>query len=56
VYNGHAGVKNWGDKGKHRQSTDRLWDIILSMRMKEGAARPMYGMATDDSHDYYKFG
>lgn len=53
VYNGHAGVKNWGDARQYKQPTDRLWDIILAMRIREGAENPMYGMATDDSHDYF---
>ncbi len=56
VFNGHAGVRNWGDESRHLQSTDRLWDIILAMRMKEGARSPMYGMGTDDSHNYFKWG
>lgn len=55
VYNGHAGVKNWGNKGQGKPSTDHMWDIILAMRLSEGADHPMYGIGTDDSHDYYEF-
>ena len=55
VYNGHGGVKNWGRETEHKQSTDRLWDIILSMRLKQGdTSSPMYGLATDDSHNYFE--
>ncbi len=56
VYNGHSGVRNWGDEKLHMPSTDRLWDIILAMRMQEPGDRPMYGMATDDSHEYFEIG
>ncbi len=54
IYNGHAGVRNWGDRSQHKQSTDRLWDIILAIRLSTSADRPLYGMGTDDSHDYYE--
>jgi hypothetical protein len=53
VYNGHAGVRNWGDEEKHIVPTDRLWDIMLSVRLAEG--KPIvYGVGTDDSHNYYE--
>lgn len=54
VYNGHGGVRNWGDPEKHIRATDPLWDIILSLRFKEGDTdKPMYGVATDDAHDWF---
>ena len=54
VYNGHGSVRNWGDPEQHIVATDRLWDIILSTRFKEGDTdRPMYGVATDDAHDWF---
>lgn len=56
VYNGHSYVRNWGDEGRHMVPTDRYWDIILAMRMKDGADYPMYGVATDDSHEYFEWG
>lgn len=55
VYNGHPGVRNWGDTSLGMPSTDRMWDIILSMRLIKGdSQRPLYGMATDDTHAYHK--
>ncbi len=57
IYNGHGGVRNNGDPALRIPSTDRLWDIILSMRLKKGGtARPLYGMGTDDTHAYFKQG
>jgi hypothetical protein len=50
-------VKNWGDTERHIVSTERLWDIILSLRLKEGDTdKPMYAVATDDAHEWFKRG
>ncbi|MBI2423754.1 MAG: hypothetical protein HYV27_13065 [Candidatus Hydrogenedentes bacterium] len=54
VYNGHSEVRNWGDAKRHLVSTGRLWDIMLSVRLLQGSAVKMYGMATDDTHAYYE--
>ena len=51
VYNGHPGVRNWGDEA--HPGTDRMWDIVLSMRLHQGL-NPLFGLAVDDTHDYYK--
>lgn len=53
VYNGHGGVKNWGDLALHRVNTDRYWDIVLSVRLAKDPTNILYGVATDDAHDYY---
>jgi hypothetical protein len=53
VYNGHGGVKNWGDKKLHRVPTDRWWDIVLSVRLNANPDNILYGVATDDAHDYF---
>jgi len=52
VYNGHPIVRDSGDK--LHASTDRLWDIILTKRLAELGMPVMYGLATDDGHDYHK--
>jgi len=51
VYNGHPGVRNWGDDA--HPGTDRMWDIVLAMRLHQGLD-PLFGLAVDDTHDYYK--
>ncbi|MDB5385153.1 MAG: hypothetical protein JWM11_799 [Planctomycetaceae bacterium] len=51
VYNGHIGVNNAGDS--IHASTERLWDIILSKRLSELDLPLMYGLATDDGHNYH---
>ncbi|GMW02055.1 MAG: hypothetical protein AMXMBFR84_31910 [Candidatus Hydrogenedentota bacterium] len=56
VYNGHGGVRNWGDSSLNKVSTDRLWDIVLAIRLSAQKERPLYGVGTDDAHNYYKRG
>ena len=55
VYNGHGSVRNWGDAANHIVSTDRLWDIVLSLRLgRDGdTRRPMYALASDDAHNWF---
>lgn len=52
VYNGHPSVHNSGDES--HASTDRIWDIILTKRLAELKLPIMYGLATDDGHNYHK--
>ncbi|HSI11150.1 MAG TPA: hypothetical protein VK961_03865 [Chthoniobacter sp.] len=51
VYNGHPSVHNEGDD-KHA-STDRVWDIILTERLAELGKPVIFGLGTDDSHQYH---
>lgn len=55
IYNGHGGVRNWGDPEKNIVSTDRMWDIILSLRLGHDGdtPKPMYAVATDDAHSWF---
>jgi len=50
VYNGHPQVNNDGDE--FRADTDRIWDIVLANRLSEGGTL-LYGLATDDAHNYH---
>ena len=52
VYNGHPSVHNSGDE--YYASTDRIWDIVLTKRLAELKLPMMYGLATDDGHNYHK--
>ena len=51
VYNGHPGVNNSGNA--EHASTERIWDIILTKRLAEFQLPVMYGLATDDGHNYH---
>jgi len=53
VYNGHGGVYNWGRPDRNLVPTDQLWDIVLSIQLKNGGPT-FYGVATDDSHNYHE--
>lgn len=52
VYNGHPSVNNGGNA--ERASTDRMWDIVLTKRLAEMGQPPLFGMATDDGHNYHR--
>jgi hypothetical protein len=51
VYNGHTQVDNDGDE--LHASAERIWDIILTQRIARLRLPLMFGLATDDSHDYH---
>ena len=52
VYNGHPLVNVLGDSV--HASSERIWDIVLARRLAAGGAL-LYGIATDDAHDYHAF-
>jgi len=54
VFNGHPGVKNYGDA--LHASTERVWDISLALRLGKHGLGVVYGLATDDSHAYHEWG
>jgi hypothetical protein len=56
VYNGHPGVRNWGHAELGMVDTDRIWDIVLSLRLLEDPRAKFWGYATDDTHDYFRTG
>jgi predicted metal-dependent phosphoesterase TrpH len=51
VYNGHPGTNQHGDHD--HPSTERVWDIANTIRLADLNAAPLFGVATDDSHDYH---
>ncbi|MCK0147974.1 histidinol-phosphatase [Arenibacter sp. F26102] len=53
VYNGHPMVHNMGDST--HISTEEMWDQI-NISYIESKKPIMYGLATDDSHNYHKMG
>lgn len=53
VYNAHGSVNN--DGNDLRASTERMWDIILAHRLAQAGGEVLYGVATDDAHNYHKF-
>lgn len=53
VYNGHPLVHNTGDST--HMSIERMWDLI-NVAYLENNKPLMYGLATDDSHNYHNIG
>lgn len=53
VYNGHHMVNNSGDS--IHMSTEKMWDLINIAYIKNNQPL-MYGLATDDSHNYHDKG
>jgi hypothetical protein len=53
VYNGHPQVHNYGDS--LHPGTEEMWDLINTAYVKKGQPL-LYGLATDDSHNYHQFG
>lgn len=51
VYNGHHSVRNEGDET--RPSTERMWDLANTLRATELDLPLLYGVATDDAHNYH---
>ena len=52
VYNGHPTVHNSGDET--HASTERMWDIINTFRIAKLDLPVMYGLGTDDGHNYFE--
>jgi hypothetical protein len=52
VYNGHPTVYNTGDAS--HASTERIWDIINTFRLSKLNLPVMFGLATDDGHNYFE--
>jgi hypothetical protein len=49
------GVDGDGDPGNEvYPSTDEIWDIANTLRIAGFGREPLWGIATDDSHDYHR--
>lgn len=51
VFNGHPLTYPRGDSW--HASTERMWDVANTLRLSELKLSPLYGVATDDAHDYH---
>ena len=51
VYNGHPSVNQLGDA--KRPGLEKMWDIANAIRIGKMKLPPLYGIATDDSHNYF---
>lgn len=51
VYNGHPSVNHLGDK--YRPGVERMWDIANTIRIADMKSPPLFGLGSDDSHNYF---
>jgi hypothetical protein len=51
VYNGHNAVNHLGND--ERASVEEIWDIANTIRIGQLGAPPLFGVGTDDSHNYH---
>jgi hypothetical protein len=51
VYNGHPSVNHLGDKD--RPGVEHMWDIANTIRLRDLHGPVLYGLGTDDSHNYH---
>ncbi|MED5417894.1 MAG: hypothetical protein VYA27_04290 [Verrucomicrobiota bacterium] len=51
VYNGHPGINHLGDET--HPGDEELWDLANAIRVGKLKAPPLFGVATDDSHQYH---
>ena len=52
VYNGHPSVGHLGKTGY--ASVERIWDIANTIRIAKLNSAPLFGLGTDDSHEYFR--
>ena len=51
IYNGHPGVRQNGEK--NHPGLEKMWDIANTIRIQQMKMDPLFGIATDDSHNYF---
>jgi hypothetical protein len=50
IYNGHPLAENRGKAG--HPGMERIWDEVLTARLRKARGPVLYGLATDDAHHY----
>lgn len=51
IYNGHPTVNNFGDE--YHAGLERVWDLVLTFRLRVLNLGVMFGIAVDDAHQYH---
>lgn len=51
IFNGHPAVNQLGDET--RPSLEKFWDIANTLRIDRLSSPPLFGLGTDDSHNYH---
>jgi hypothetical protein len=53
IYNGHPGIYYGGEATRVDSEHERIWDIANTIRIAELKQPPLFGVGTDDSHNYH---
>lgn len=57
VYNGHTAINHLGRPATDNRAAvpgdEQIWDIVNTIRIRDLKAKPLLGVATDDSHHYH---
>ena len=53
VFNGHPKTFTRGDELRATSNTEKIWDVANTIRLAELKAPILYGIASDDSHNYH---
>lgn len=53
VFNGHPKTFTQGDPTRATSNTEKIWDVANTIRIVELKQPPLYGIASDDSHNYH---
>lgn len=51
IYNGHPQTHYRGDKT--HASVEKIWDVVNTLRIAEMNSPPLFGLGSDDSHQYF---
>ena len=53
VFNGHPRTFTLGDEKRATSHTEKMWDVANTIRLSELKAPILFGIASDDSHQYH---
>ncbi len=56
IFNAQRAVRSWGRPEMGRPPHERLWDIAMTLRLQRDPDYVLYGLGTDDCHDYQEWG
>jgi hypothetical protein len=57
IFNGAGpGIRHWGNEQEGKPTMAKKWDVILTQRLSQNKDNILYGVGTDDTHNYFTKG
>ena len=57
IFNGAGpGIRHWGNAQEGKPTMAKKWDVILTQRLSQNKDNILYGVGTDDTHNYFTKG